>query len=250
MTYKALALDSDTCLKKDIQKAADLELSSFRSLDQFFKSMQTTTPDIVLLHFPLPPKRAQELISRLRMLSMPVILIIEGKFPDDEALHYPLVDFVSSPVNPYELKARVHKLHSFWASQVWQKQSAQQPATRVKLLSAPELRNEDSGRLDASQIANVFGLSLNEFARVLGRPHTSVHKTPDSERLQESLYPYERVVSATKHIVGSENTARTFKIWLNSKAKTLGDTPLAIIKKGKTEMLADWLEDAVLGLPE
>jgi CheY-like chemotaxis protein len=250
MIYKALALDSDSWLRKDVQKAADLELSSFGSPEQFLKSMQTTTPDIVLLHFPLPAGPAHELISRLRTLSIPIILIIEGRFPDDEALHDPLVDFVRSPVNAYELKARVHKLHSFWASQVSAKQTIQQPITRVKLLSAPELRNEGTGRLDASRIANFFGLSLNEFARILGRPHTSVHKTPDSESLQESLYPCERVVSAAKHILGDENATRTFKIWLNSKAKPLGNTPIAVIKAGKIEMLADWLEDAVLGLPE
>jgi FixJ family two-component response regulator len=250
MTYKALALDSDACLRKDVQKAADLELSSFRSPEQFLKSMQTRTPDIVLLHFPLPAGPARELINRLRTLSIPIILIIEGKFPDDKALHDPLVDFVRSPVNAYELKARVHKLHSFWASQLSARQTIQRPITRMKLLSARELRNEDSGRLDAGQIASGFGLSLNELARILGRPHTSVHKTPDSESLQESLHPYERVVSAAKHILGEENATRTFKIWLNSKAKPLGDTPIAIIKTGKIQMLADWLEDAVLGLPE
>jgi len=249
MTYKALALDSDDWLRKDVQEAADLELSSFRSLELFLKSMQTTTPDIVLLHFPLPAGPANELISRLRTLSIPLILIVEEKFPDDVALHDPLVDFVRIPVNAYELKARVHKLHSFWASQVSRKKPVQ-PVTRLKLLSAPDLRNEDSGRLDASQIANFFGLSLNEFARILGRPHTSVHKTPDSESLQETLYPYERVVSAVKHILGEKNAIRTFKIWLNTKAKPLGDTPVAVIRDGKIDMLADWLEDAVLGLPE
>lgn len=86
---------------------------------------------------------------------------------------------------------------------------------RIHHSSPPELRNENTGRLDAGQIANFFGLSLNEFARLLGRPHTSVHKTPDSVRLKNSLYPYERVLSAAKHILGDEKTMRTFKIWLN-----------------------------------
>jgi DNA-binding response OmpR family regulator len=246
MTYKALAFDSDTCLQKDVQEAAGLELCSFRSVEQFLNSMLASTPDIALLHFPLPPGSADELISRLRSLSIPVILIIEGNFPDDEALQDPLVDFVRSPVNAFELRVRVNKLHSLWANQA----APKQPATRLKLLSAPELRNKKSGRLDASQIALFFGLSLNEFARILGRPATSVHKTPDADSLQESLYPYERVVSAAKHILGDGNATRTFKIWLNTKAQPFGDTPIAVIKEGKIAMLADWLEDAVLGLPE
>ncbi len=44
-------------------------------------------------------------MRRLRKLSIPVILIIGEKFPDAKALRDPLVDFVRSPVNPYELKA-------------------------------------------------------------------------------------------------------------------------------------------------
>lgn len=250
MTYKALALDSDTCLRKDVQEAADIELSSFRSPEQFLKSMQRNTPDIALLHFPLPSGPAHELINRLRTLSIPLIFIIEAKFPDDEALHDPLVDFVTSPINPYELRARVQKLHSFWISKFRRTPNAQQSITRTTLLSTPELRNESTGRLDASQIANFFGLSLNELARILKRPHTSVHKTPDSESLQESLFPYDRVLSSAKHMLGNDDAMRTFKIWLNSKTKALGDTPIAIIKAGKIGMLADWLEDAVLGLPE
>jgi DNA-binding response OmpR family regulator len=166
MTYKALALDSEAWLRKDVQEAADLELSNFGSPEQFLNSMRTRTPDIVLLHFPLPIGPAHELINMLRTMSIPLILIIESNFPEDEALCDPLVDFVRSPINAFELKARVHKLHSFWASQSSPKRTTQQSASRVNLLFAPELRNEESGRLDASAIADFFGLSLNELARV------------------------------------------------------------------------------------
>jgi DNA-binding response OmpR family regulator len=250
MTLRALALDSDTCLRKDFQEKAGLELSSFRSAAQCMKWMQKATPDIALLHFPLPARLADELITKLRRKSVPVILIVKKEYPNDEALHDLLVDFVSSPVNPYELKARARRLQLLKASREVKEQAFQKYPTRAKLLPTNELRNEDSGRLDATRIAGCFGLSINELARTLRRPPTSVHKTPDSERLQESLRPYERVLSAARHIVGDENTSRVFKIWLNSSVKPLGDTPVALIRAGKIGFLADWLEDAVLGLPE
>jgi hypothetical protein len=252
MPLKALALDSDTYLKKDFPKGDDVELSSFASLDQLWKSLKNSGGDILLLHLPLSDSGRRDLVAKLHAFSVPAILILEDRFLDDDVLNDPLIDFVSSPVRPAELKARIRKLRNLWKTQLTHRQVADEAiggANRVNVSPVDGLRNRKTGRLDAVNVADFFGLSINALARLVNRPPASVHKTPDSESLQESLYSFERLVSAATYIMGSDNARRKFKVWLNIKNKELGMAPITAVKNGKVEMLADWLEDAMLGLP-
>ena len=125
-----------------------------------------------------------------------------------------------------------------------------QSATRTKIRSVSELRNGETGRLDAGRIAEFFGLTLKELACLAGSQYSDLRLQPDMECLQVKLCSFERVVSAARFIVGDENAIEAFKVWLNTKTKSLGDSPIKVIRAGKIDMLADWLEDAILGLAD
>jgi FixJ family two-component response regulator len=249
MTYKALSLDTDTYLEKNLPAQIGLEIKNTHSAKQFLNSVEDDTPDIVLLHLDSPVGVAnKQVMSELRKHNIPAILIITGKLPKDiNELLDPLIDFVRSPVDPAELQTRIEKLlHPLDLH----KSLASTSKTHVNIVPMSELHSEATGRLNAISVANFYGLSVAEMARILKRPVTSIHKTPDSISLQSSLYPFERIASTASYVRGKDNLPCSFKIWLNAPNRQFGMTPLDVIRHGKVEMLADWVEDAILGLPD
>ena len=115
---------------------------------------------------------------------------------------------------------------------------------RRKLLdrAVPLLRNEKSGRLNASSIAHFFGLTVAEVARLIDRPVSTVHKTPDAPSLQSALLAFERAAAMLLRLGGSEEAAR---FWLNVPNHELSDRcPIDVIHERKIEVLVDLLEDA------
>lgn len=247
MTYKALAFDLDTCLEKTLGLQIGFEVKSTRSAKQLLSSVQGDAPDIVLFHLGSPEGVVdKKVMSELRNHSIPAIFIITGKLPKDvNELLNPLIDFIRSPIDPDELRTRMEKLlHPL----VLSKTSVLH--TRVNVAHLPELHSDATGRLNAIAIANYYGLSIAEMARILKRPVTTIHRTPDSISLQTSLYPFRRIAGAASYIRGKDNLPCSLKIWLNTPNRQFGMTPLDVIRRGKAAMLADWMEDAVLGLPD
>ncbi len=249
MTYKALSLYTDTYLGKNLTAQIGLEVKSTHSAKQLLNSVEDDTPDIVLLHLDSPGGVAEkQVMTELRKHNIPAILIITGKLPKGiNELLDPLIDFVRSPVDPDELQTRIEKLLHPLESY---KTPSSTSKMRVNVVPMAELHSEATGRLNAISIANFYGLSVAEMARILKRPVTSIHKTPDSISLQSSLYPFERIAPAASYVRGKDNLSCSFKIWLNAPSRQFGMTPLDVIRHGKVEMLADWVEDAVLGLPD
>jgi hypothetical protein len=112
----------------------------------------------------------------------------------------------------------------------------------------PLLRGK-SGRLDAEKISLCFGVTLSDLARAVNKPYSTIHKTPDSAALQTSSYPFERIASAIKTITGGK-LEQGLKIWLNAPNKAFpASLPVELIKKPHASMLADMLEDVLLGHP-
>ncbi len=110
-----------------------------------------------------------------------------------------------------------------------------------------ELFHPQSGRIDAGRIATFFGLPLARLARILGRSPQTVHKTPDAERLQKPLTVFVRIASVLLSLFGSAHKAR---IWLNAPNPDLDKLrPKELLERGKPEIIAELLEDAVLGHP-
>jgi hypothetical protein len=110
-----------------------------------------------------------------------------------------------------------------------------------------DLHDPGSGRLDAKRISAVFGLPLSGVARIIGRELSAVHKTPDALSLQPGLAIFERIAAPLLYQAGSLDRLR---IWLNAPNPELeGATPLALLKSGEGEVVAELLEDSLVGQP-
>jgi uncharacterized protein (DUF2384 family) len=110
-----------------------------------------------------------------------------------------------------------------------------------------ELHDPESGRLDAVRVARFLGLSLSALAKALERSPQTLHKTPDAPRLQGALAPLARIAASLVTLFGSAEKAR---VWMNApNAELDGVAPLEVVKANKAGVVADLLEDALLGHP-
>ncbi len=114
------------------------------------------------------------------------------------------------------------------------------------------IRNPKSHRLDAKRIADYFDLSLRELARILGKSHPTVDKTPDSKNLQATLQPFEAILRG-RILVGHDDTL--FRQWLNTASKEFPErdgkvpSPMDIIRMGHPEVVAALVDEALTGQP-
>lgn len=114
------------------------------------------------------------------------------------------------------------------------------------------IRNPKSHRLDAKLIADYFGLSLREVARILGKCHPTVDKTPDSKNLQAPLQPFEAILRGRILV---ENDDALFRQWLNTACEEFPEhdgqvpTPMDIIRMGHPEVVAALVDEALTGQP-
>jgi hypothetical protein len=120
-------------------------------------------------------------------------------------------------------------------------------APKLSLSTAPELHNPQSGRLDARRVADFFGMAPARLAKILGRSPQALHKTPDAESLQKHLAVFARIATSLLSAFEGREQAR---IWLNSPHPDLDETrPIELVEKKKPEVVAELLEDALLGHP-
>jgi hypothetical protein len=105
---------------------------------------------------------------------------------------------------------------------------------------------EVNGNLSATRIAKVFGVSLSQLARWLGRSKQSLSKTPDADSLQAALAYLERV-ARLRLVTGSD---ANFRKWLRMPNELLGNaSPLEVLEKGQWQAMADYVADALTGAP-
>lgn len=110
--------------------------------------------------------------------------------------------------------------------------------------ASAELR-ADSGRLSARKVAELFGLSVAELARLLDKSRQTVSKTDDAEGLQEGLAPFARIGRLRAVL-----SPKDFRAWLALANDQLeGRTPLALVREGRAEVVADLAEDMLSGSP-
>jgi CheY-like chemotaxis protein len=139
-------------------------------------------------------------------------------------------------------------LHVLQIKQYRPKQKSEQVRPpKLSLSTAAELHNPRSGRLDAGRVAEFFGLAPARLAKILGRSPQALHKTPDAESLQEHLAVFARIATSLLSAFKGREGAR---IWLNSPHPDLDETrPIELLKKKKPDVVAELLEDALLGHP-
>lgn len=125
-------------------------------------------------------------------------------------------------------------------------QSSPDPLADVKeVMAATAILHASSGRLSATQTAEVFGLSVAKLGKVIERSRQSLTQTPDAESLQEALRPFERIARLRAVLHGEK-----FLAWLNRANQHLdGHTPIGLIKEGRAKIVADLAEDMLLGTP-
>lgn len=112
-------------------------------------------------------------------------------------------------------------------------------------ISATSDLRATSGRLSAQRVAKVFGLSVAELAKLLGRSRQAVSKTDDAESIQPGLAPFARCARLLA-VLPSED----FRAWLHLPNEQLeGQTPSAIIREGGVETVAELAEDMLSGSP-
>ncbi len=243
MTFKAVILDADNCLANDIP---NLTLCPSATAEQFRHSIEEVDPDIVILDLTLPEGiGGLELIAEMRQKgqNIPAILLTREE-PTDQVWRaiaaQPMTNLMHTPVSPGKLQYHLARLLEC-------RLIHQVPPPAIQIKPVPELRNDESGRLDANKIAEVFGLTMADMAVSIGRPRTTIIKTPDCTKLQVKLRDFERIAGGLLTITGS---IKGLKMWLNSPAPNLDNhMPIEAIRLGKIELLAGWVDDARLGSP-
>jgi transcriptional regulator with XRE-family HTH domain len=115
----------------------------------------------------------------------------------------------------------------------------------ASVLAATSDLRTGSGRLSARKVADRFGLSVAELASLLGTSRQAASKTEDAESLQEGLAPFARI-ARLRAVLADED----FRAWLNMANDSLvGRPPLALIRDGRSDIVADLAEDMLSGSP-
>ncbi|MBC7528167.1 MAG: DUF2384 domain-containing protein [Chthonomonadaceae bacterium] len=202
--------------------------------------------DVVIADLTTPGAYTARGIANLRRSypSTPFVLRTDADLSHSEALQQLLdsseIDFVRSSAKVDEVQQRVRRLLSRHPQKV-----ESQKIWRGSLV--PELHEQQSGRLNAKLIADFFGVSLSYVAQALGKSLSAVHKTPSSPRLQTGLFVFERIAVALLRLAGSKENARQ---WLNLPDPQFSDkAPLAVLREGNGSLVAERLDDILLGHP-
>ncbi len=243
----ALALDSDNCLTQELHsvESDQLKVNSMATTDQFYASLEKEAPDLVLLHLDLCDKPANSfaLVSKLHQLHPDLPAILLSSKPSEQAwqevMNHPAVELVQIPFTPNELRFRIMNL--------LQRHSPKHKPADLLVSTVEQLHNKKSGRLDASLISDVFGISVADVARCANRDDRTVRRTADAPAIQKGLHHFERIASGLVKLTGSLDT---LKIWLNApNPRFENNPPVTFLQKGKAEFLADIVDDALMGHP-
>ncbi len=110
-----------------------------------------------------------------------------------------------------------------------------------------EFHDRATGRLDANAVAQALGVSVSRLAKGLGLTASALSKRPHAKAAQDALREIEFAVAALRRLLGSDSRVRA---WLNAPHPDLGgDAPLALLTKGSSKDLADYVRGALAGQP-
>jgi hypothetical protein len=102
------------------------------------------------------------------------------------------------------------------------------------------------GNLSARNVADLFGVSLSELAKWLGRTRQAVSKAPAADSLQNQLGYFERIARLRAVLEAPAD----FRKWLRMPNSQLdGKTPLEVLEEGRWQVVADLVDDMLTGSP-
>ncbi len=114
-----------------------------------------------------------------------------------------------------------------------------------KVLATTRDLRAGNGNLSAHRIADLYGISLSELGRWLGRSRQSLNKTPEAESLQGTLAFLERIARIRVRLSDVD-----FRKWLRVPNSLLdGKRPLDLLAEGEWQVLADFVDDLLTGSP-
>lgn len=112
---------------------------------------------------------------------------------------------------------------------------------------APELRDAETGRLDARRIAEATGLPLTALARAAGVEDQALSATPDLPEAQSGLLPVARLSVLLDEMFMPEHK----QMWMQTPHPRFGDrSPAQAIQAGDAELVALSVENALEGNPD
>ncbi len=107
--------------------------------------------------------------------------------------------------------------------------------------------HDPKGRIDAERVAKTFGLAMSALAKPAGVTPSALSRRPTAGAAQRGLRELEFVWAVLRRELGSEDLARA---WLYAAHPLLdGDAPIALLTKGSTTALADFVRRALAGQP-
>lgn len=116
-------------------------------------------------------------------------------------------------------------------------------------LPTDPLRSE-SGRLDATRIAELANVPLRRLAAAIGVKYGTLHKTPDAPAVQTALAPFANVLAMLNQVYGGD--ARRLRAWLETPQAALGERPPreVLLEPGGVQGVEQFITGAWLGEPE
>jgi len=252
-------------IKSGLQ-AAHIILTTMKEEETFLESMEKNQPDVVVMtyrSFEFRPKSFKTFLSRIRHVnpSLPALLLVPGGHGSSNVWRElasirreKLFDIVRCDTGfVKEVAFRVTRLLES-ASSIQnpepanrpERSSDQGPRNLLKHL-VPQLHNPGTGRIDTTKVSEMFAVPVNHVAEMLSAKPATVHKTPDAPALQEKLGQLERIAAGLLHLAGSVEGLR---MWLNAPNQDLDrKIPLDLLRGGRAEVVANLLEDVLLGQP-
>lgn len=110
-----------------------------------------------------------------------------------------------------------------------------------------EFHDPETGRLDATRVAEAYGVSLSSLARALGVTQSALSKRTTALAAQPGLRELEFVWAALLDAVESPERARA---WLNAQRRDLGGKPpITLLLEGSAEAFAHYIRSIVAGEP-
>jgi len=252
-------------IKSGLQ-VAHIILTTTDEQEIFLERVVTNNPDVVVLtykSFGQSPKSLKTFLSRIRDANpcIPALLLVPpGPFPSNlirdlsSVRQEKLFDIVRCDTGFIkEMTFRVTRLLESARSIQDPKpanrsdRSPDQGSKDLLKHLVPELRNPETGRIDTTKVSDMFAVPVTHVAEMLSAKPVTVHKTPDAPALQEKLGQLERIAAGLLRLTGSVEGLR---MWLNAPNQDLDrKIPLDLLRGGQADVVANLLEDVLLGQP-
>jgi CheY-like chemotaxis protein len=202
--------------------------------------------DLMVIDVDMPSMSGAAAIAQLRERISGVVMLVLASDGQEalRAVRSGAEDYLMKPIRQEDLETRIQVL----LERLLDRRKGVMPKMEAPLPHLVEkLHDRGTGHLDAKEIADFFGLSVAEFARVIGRGVSTVHKTSTAPALQEALRPFEAMASGLLRLTGSE---RRVRMWLHAPNPALdGHAPSEWLQMGKVADLANFIQDLLEGRP-